>query len=105
MFSKTDYDLIKDILKSIKGQFLKRGAHKVGRGHQFYTGTTQDASTPSLPTIWHGRDMIALVDAIRPHSLKRSEEMLAGKPTKEEDNDELNADLARLLEKPGENLR
>lgn len=83
----------------------KEGAHKGGGGHQFYTGTTRDASSRSLPTIANGMDVSALLGVIMPHAAKTLEAMRAGEPTKELDKDELNAELARLPDKPDENLR
>lgn len=83
----------------------QEGIHKGGGGHHFYTGTTRDASSPSLPTIANGTDLSALLGVLMPHTSKMFEAMRVGEPTKEMDNDELNVELARLPDKPDENLR
>jgi hypothetical protein len=83
----------------------KGGVHKGGGGHEFYTGTTRDASSPSLPTIANGMDIHALVGVMMPRMTKMFEAMRAGQQEKELDKDELNAELARLPDKPDENLR
>ena len=83
----------------------KEGVHKGGGGHQFYTGTARDAISPSLPMIGNGIDLEALFDLLVPRYIKMSEEMRAGQPVKELDNGDLNSQLARLPDKPDENLR
>jgi hypothetical protein len=83
----------------------KGGVHKGGGGQQFYTGATRDASSSSLPTIANGMDIHALVGVMMPHMTKMFEGMRAGQPAKELDKDELNAELARLPDKPDETLR
>lgn len=83
----------------------KEGVHKGGGGHQFYTGTTRDASSLSLPTIANGMDVSAFVGVVMPQMSKMLEATRAGEPAKELDKDELNAELARLPDKPDENLR
>jgi len=50
-------------------------------------------------------DISALVTAITPHMMATLESMRAGQPAKELDKDEINAELARLPDKPDENLR
>ncbi len=86
-------------------RYRKGGVHKGGGGHQFYTGTIRDASGPFLPIIGEGMDISALVETLEPHIMKTLKAMRAGEPAKELDNDELNAELARLPDKPDENLR
>jgi hypothetical protein len=83
----------------------KGGVRKGGGAHQFYTGTTRDSSCPSLPTIGGGMDIEAVVTALTPHMNKMREAMRAGQPTPELNTDEINAALARLPDKPDENLR
>ncbi len=83
----------------------KEGVHKGGGGHRFYTGTTRDANSLPLPTIANGMDVSALAGVMMPHMSKMMEAMQAGDPPKELDKDELNAELARLPDKPDENLR
>ncbi|HEY8031287.1 MAG TPA: hypothetical protein VIF02_02625 [Methylocella sp.] len=83
----------------------KGSVHDRGGGHQFYTGTTRDASSPSLPTIVNGMDVQAIVNVTTPHWTKMFEAMRAGQPAKEPNKDEINAELARLPDKPDENLR
>jgi hypothetical protein len=83
----------------------KGGVHNGGGGHQFYTGTARDAGSPLLPTIAGGMDVQALLKVEMPRFNKRLETMLAGEPPVEENKDEINAELARLPDKPDENLR
>lgn len=83
----------------------KEGVHKGGGGHQFYTGTTRDSSSPSLPTIANGMDIEALAGVMLPRITKMFEAIQEGKPAKDLDKDELNVELARLPDKPDENLR
>jgi hypothetical protein len=80
--------------------------HKTGGGgHEFYTGTARDASSPSLPTIARGIDVNALVDLAMPNVIKMFEAMRAGESPVEENKDEINARLARVPDKPDESLR
>lgn len=83
----------------------KNGIHKGGGGHQFYTGTERDGSSPSLPTIANGMDVSALVEVMMPRMMKMFEGMRPGEPAKDWDKDEINAELARLPDKPDEDLR
>jgi hypothetical protein len=83
----------------------KEEVHKGGGAHQFYTGTTRDDSSLSLPVIGHGMDIHALVGVLIPRMTKSLEVMGVGQPAMELDKDGLNAELARLPEKPDENLR
>jgi hypothetical protein len=89
----------------------KGGVHKGGGGHQFYTGTTRDGVSSSLPTIANGMDVHALNEVMMPLMTKHLSEMLeaqrSGQAAKEMelDKDKLNAELARLPDKPDENLR
>jgi hypothetical protein len=50
-------------------------------------------------------DVSALVEVMMPRTMKMFEAMRAGQPTREWDKDEINAELARLPDKPDENLR
>lgn len=83
----------------------KSGHYKGGGGHQSYTDGLRDANSPSLPTIANGMDINALVGVMMPRMMKSFEAMRAGEPAKEFDKDELNAELARLPDKPDEQLR
>jgi hypothetical protein len=83
----------------------KHGVHKGGGGHQFFSGSARDPSSPSLPTIANGMDVSALVEAMMPHTIKMFETMGENRPAPELDKDELNAELARLPDKPDEDLR
>jgi hypothetical protein len=83
----------------------KNGARRGGGGHQFYTGTTRDAISPSLPTIANGMDISALLDVITPHTFRHLEALKTGQPLIELDKDQINAELARLPDKPDESLR
>jgi hypothetical protein len=77
---------------------------KGGGGHRSYTGTTRDANLPPLPTIATGMDINDLVRVTMPHVAKQFEAWRAGEREKDLDRDELNAELARLPNKPDENL-
>jgi hypothetical protein len=83
----------------------KEGIHGGGGAHLFYTGTTRDASAPPLPTISRGMDIDALIAVLSPHLNKMRDALLVGEPAKELDKHGLNAELARLPDKPDENLR
>lgn len=83
----------------------KGGVHNGGGGHQCYTDRTRDASLPSLPTIANGMDVQALTSLMIPRMTKMLEAVLAGQPAKELNKDEINAELARLPDKPDETLR
>ena len=82
----------------------KEGVHNGGGGHQFYTGTTRDASSSSLPSIGHGMDIHSLIGVIMPRMTQMHEAFRSDQPAKEMDVDELNAKLALLPDKPDENL-
>ena len=86
-------------------RYRKGGIHNGGGAHQFYTGTIRDSSVPCIPTIAGGMDIQALLSVEEPRFKKRMEAMLAGEPPVEENKDEINAELARLPDKPDENLR
>jgi hypothetical protein len=81
----------------------KKGVHKGGGGHQFYTGTTRDASSFSLPSIGNGMDIHSLIGVMMPRMTKSFEALRAGKPFF--DQDKIDEELARLPDKPDENLR
>lgn len=83
----------------------KNGVHKGGGGHQFFTGNERDSSSPSLPTIANGMDVSGLVEVMMPRTMKMFEAMREGRPAPEWDKDEINAELARLPDKPDEDLR
>jgi hypothetical protein len=50
-------------------------------------------------------DVRALVETMTPHYTKLFEALRRGDPTKEFDKDQVNADLARIPDKPDETLR
>ncbi len=107
------HDGIRD--KSVGSHCIVAWRHKKGGGgHQLYTGTTtgtttvttRDASSPCLPTIAREFDVKALMNL--PHITKTFEMLKArraGQPANELSKDEINAELARLPNKPDENLR
>jgi len=86
-------------------RYKKDGVHGGGGGQQFYTQTTRDRSSPSLPSITRGRDLTALIQAIAPQTTKHLQAMLSGEAPPEIDIDEISAKLAQLPDKPDENLR
>jgi len=81
------------------------GARRGGGGHQCYTGTTRDANSPSLPTIGCGMDVCAVVTVLMPHFIRNFGAQGAGQQPAELDKDQINAELARLPDKPDESLR
>jgi hypothetical protein len=83
----------------------KGSVHQGGGGQQFYTGTTRDSCSPCLPTIMRGMDVKALIAIEMPHMIKMFEARRAGQPAEEPNKEEINARLARLPDKPDENLR
>jgi hypothetical protein len=84
----------------------KEGVHKDGGGHAFYTNSTRESNTPAIPTITHGWDGTALIDVEMAHIEKAIKAMREGRSAMLDlDKDALNADLARLPDKPDENLR
>ena len=78
----------------------KGSRHKGGGGHQFYTGAERDGTDP-LPTIVNGMDVRALVSVLMPQFMK----MRPGEPPPEFTPDDINAELAKLPDKPDETLR
>lgn len=83
----------------------KSGFHKGGGGHQSYNAEARDASSSSLPTIVNGMDLHAVAGVLASHWTKQAESMLLGGPAEELNEDEINEELARLPDKPDENLR
>lgn len=83
----------------------KGGVHKGGGGHQFYDGVALDPTSSSIPTIGNGMDISALIQIMMPHFMKSMDSAFSGGPAIELDKDEINADLARLPDKPDETLR
>lgn len=81
------------------------GAHRGGGGHQCYTGTVRDASSPNLPNIGNGMDIRAIVDAITPHFMRNVDALRTGQPAAELDKNQVDAELARLPDKPDDTLR
>lgn len=79
--------------------------HPNGGGEQCYTGGTHDASSPTLPIIGNGMDVRALIEVVRPHMARTLDALRAGQPVAEPDKEQINADLARLPDKPDETLR
>jgi hypothetical protein len=83
----------------------KGSVHKGGGAHQFYTGTTRDPGSPPLPNIRNGMDIHALIGVMMPHMINiMIEATRAHQPTKELNRGDINAELARLPNKPDENL-
>lgn len=83
----------------------KGGIHNGGGGHQFYTGTKQDGSSLPLPHIANGMDMEAISKVMMAHFTKTFDAMRAGQPADGMDISVLNAGLARIPDKPEEDLR
>jgi hypothetical protein len=84
----------------------KGGVHKGGGSNQFYTNQTRDnSSAADLPIIGCGMDIRALFRVSIPRWRKAFEAMRAGEPVPQANSDEINAEMARLPDKPDENLR
>lgn len=83
----------------------KGGVHKGGGAEAWYTGTTRDATAPFLPIIGNGKDITALLQKLQPHAIKAFAATRAGTKADSVDEEELNAAIARLPDKPDENLR
>ena len=83
----------------------KGGVRNGGGAHHFYTGIVRDADLPALPWIGCGMDMTAIALAVMPLWIERAKALLAGQPTKEWNEDELNAAVAHIPDTPDENLR
>jgi hypothetical protein len=92
--------------KSVGPNCIVAWRHRNGGGeHQSYTGTTRDNRVPVLPTIMTGFDVKALAAIHMAEWLKARR---AGQPVEEPNKpnkEEINARLARLPDKPDENLR
>jgi hypothetical protein len=86
----------------------KGGVHRGGGGHQFYTGTTCDIRTvgsTELPIIATGMDIRALSKVLLDYWVPKFEAVLKDQsPLPQPDQDELNAQLALLPDKPDETL-
>ena len=83
----------------------KLGVHRGGGGHQFYDGLVRTRDSASLPTIGNGMDIQSLVHAIMPRMLEQMAAIRDGRPQKEIDTAALNAELAKLPDKPDEDLK
>jgi hypothetical protein len=89
-------------------RYRKKGAHKGGGAHQFYSGTARvmpgDGDNWSFPQISNGMDVGAIVAASMPFFARMFEDMQAGRPG-EIDHDQINAKLALLPSGPDDKLR
>ena len=85
-------------------RYRKNGVHKGGGGHQFYDGGSREKNSPSLPSILNGIDFMALTGVIFPRAAQHLKEMLKSGTDEGlvDDTDEINAELAKLPEKPDE---
>jgi hypothetical protein len=63
----------------------KEGVHNGGGGHQFYDGIARASSSPALPHIANGNDMVAILDVITPHMMKMFDGIKLGQPPGELD--------------------
>jgi hypothetical protein len=79
-------------------------SHKWGSRHEFYSGTTRDATTPVLPHIGNGLDWGAIARVMMPHTVKMFQRWKEGKQPPELNDDAMNAELALLPDKPDEDL-
>ena len=80
----------------------------MGGGHQFYVGDARDPNSPVLPINANGTDMSAVLGVLMAHYQHYLEEFKvfrdSGK-TIETDINKMNAELARLPDKPDGTLR
>jgi hypothetical protein len=97
----------------------KEGIHKGGGAQQFYTGVTREVCTSlhdsrkaRVPTISHGIDVCAALDAIgmvTPEMFEAIKALGPGADRREIENileiDKANAKVARLPREPDEDLR
>jgi len=83
----------------------KSGVHKGGGAHQFYEGTRRTSDSSALPTIANGMDIQALIKAMQPHIFRQMEALRTGAPSPELNVTELNAELAKIPERPDETLK
>jgi hypothetical protein len=86
-------------------RYKKGGVQKWSPSHQFYTGSTREHGSVDLPIIGCGMDVRALLDFLKPRVMKDFRTLRSGEPVSEWNYDEINAELARLPDKPDENLR
>jgi hypothetical protein len=79
----------------------KGGIHKGGGAQSFYLGAKPDRTGGSLPTIANGMDVQALVDVLMPRFVRWK----PGEPPPDINTDEINAELAKLPDRPDDKLR
>jgi hypothetical protein len=82
----------------------KSGLHKGGGGHQFYSATKKEPITGPLPTIANGFDVAAIVNVLMPAMLEKTKALARGGDL-QVNWEELDAGVARLPDKPDEDLR
>ena len=87
--------------------FVGWRGRKGGGAHQFYNGTVRevDGRSGGVPMISCGMDMKAVSSAILPHSRREFRAMRQGKAPDPTMNEQINAELAKLPDKPDERLR
>ncbi len=78
---------------------------KGGGAQQFYDGTARENNGPILPTIANGMDVGGLIGVLMPRMQKQLEAMKRGETASFDPFDGINAELARLPDKPDEKLR
>lgn len=84
----------------------KGGIHKIRGSHQSYTKAIRDNGSTSIPTIGMGNDLEAFFGVLEPRMAKvLLESLQTCEPPELLDKDEINAELARLPDKPDEYLR
>jgi hypothetical protein len=83
-------------------QHRKGRVHKGGSGLQLYTGATREMNSLFLPTIVNGMEIHPLLKLVMRRGIEWTE---SGHPEEQLFNDELNAEAARLPDKPDEKLR
>ena len=83
-------------------RYRKTGFHKGGGGHEFYTNTTRDANSFSIPTIANGMDVSVIANVLMENFKLNFKAMRGGEQI---DKDKINAELARFPHEPDEKLR
>jgi len=81
------------------------GVHRGGGGHQCYTGTIRESSSPPIPTIGVGMDITALGKVLMANMMKKLEGKTIGHESFNLMDEEVQAEINRLPDTPDEELR
>jgi hypothetical protein len=86
-------------------RYNKLGIHKGGGAHQFYDEGKRARDSGAIPAIANGMDMQAFVQAITPHIIPQMSALIRGGKADDIDTASINADLAKLPQRPDEELK